>query len=377
MYKKKRRYGNDFGQLRTRIWIKTIFLFVVAFVVIFLVYDLFLFQNFADPAVNFLNLFVQDYERAFLIYQRYVRTYIELYLLAAVIFVFIILLRFYLNIFVRYFNEINDGINSILDRSSTLVLSPELSAIEKKIIRIKLELEQKERASHEAEQRKDDLVMYLAHDIRTPLTSVIGYLSFLEEAPDMPAEQRTNYTRIALEKANRLEKMVDEFFEITRFNAQQTELQKKDIDITYMLMQLADELTPILDVNRNTIRIDAADNLMVHGDPEKLARVFNNVLKNAASYSTANTEIIISAQEAENGVKIVFQNEGETIPPEKLERLFDRFYRVDESRRSQTGGTGLGLAIAKEIVLLHGGTISAESQNNTVTFTIFIPGSEK
>lgn len=377
MHKKKRRYGNDFGQLRTRIWIKTIFLFVVAFVVIFLVYDLFLFQNFADPAVNFLNLFVQDYERAFLIYQRYVRTYIELYLLAAVIFVFIILLRFYLNIFVRYFNEINDGINSILDRSSTLVLSPELSAIEKKIIRIKLELEQKERASHEAEQRKDDLVMYLAHDIRTPLTSVIGYLSFLEEAPDMPAEQRTNYTRIALEKANRLEKMVDEFFEITRFNAQQTELQKKDIDITYMLMQLADELTPILDVNRNTIRIDAADNLMVHGDPEKLARVFNNVLKNAASYSTANTEIIISAQEAENGVKIVFQNEGETIPPEKLERLFDRFYRVDESRRSQTGGTGLGLAIAKEIVLLHGGTISAESQNNTVTFTIFIPGSEK
>ena len=377
MHKKKRRYGNDFGQLRTRIWIKTIFLFFVAFVVIFLVYDLFLFQNFADPAVNFLNLFVQDYERAFLIYQRYVRTYIELYLLAAVIFVFIILLRFYLNIFVRYFNEINDGINSILDRNSTLVLSPELSAIEKKIIRIKLELEQKERASHEAEQRKDDLVMYLAHDIRTPLTSVIGYLSFLEEAPDMPAEQRTNYTRIALEKANRLEKMVDEFFEITRFNAQQTELQKKDIDITYMLMQLADELTPILDVNRNTIRIDAADNLMVHGDPEKLARVFNNVLKNAASYSTANTEIIISAQEAENGVKIVFQNEGETIPPEKLERLFDRFYRVDESRRSQTGGTGLGLAIAKEIVLLHGGTISAESQNNTVTFTIFIPGSEK
>ena len=377
MYKKKRRYGNDFGQLRTRIWIKTILLFVVAFIVIFLVYKLFLYQNFADPAVNFLNLFVQDSERAFFIYQRYVRTYLELYLLAAVIFVFIILLRFYLNNFVRYFNEINDGINSILDRSSTLVLSPELSAIEKKIIRIKLELEQKERASHEAEQRKDDLVMYLAHDIRTPLTSVIGYLSFLEEAPDMPAEQRTNYTRIALEKANRLEKMVDEFFEITRFNAQQTELQKKDIDITYMLMQLADELTPILDVNRNTIRIDAADNLMVHGDPEKLARVFNNVLKNAASYSTANTEIIISAQEAENGVKIVFQNEGETIPPEKLERLFDRFYRVDESRRTQTGGTGLGLAIAKEIVLLHGGTISAESQNNTVTFTIFIPGSEK
>lgn len=377
MYKKKRRYGNDFGQLRTRIWIKTILLFVVAFIVIFLVYKLFLYQNFADPAVNFLNLFVQDSERAFFIYQRYVRTYLELYLLAAVIFVFIILLRFYLNNFVRYFNEINDGINSILDRSSTLVLSPELSAIEKKIIRIKLELEQKERASHEAEQRKDDLVMYLAHDIRTPLTSVIGYLSFLEEAPDMPAEQRTNYTRIALEKANRLEKMVDEFFEITRFNAQQTELQKKDIDITYMLMQLADELTPILDVNRNTIRIDAADNLIVHGDPEKLARAFNNVLKNAASYSTADTEIKISAQEAENGVKIVFQNEGETIPPEKLERLFDRFYRVDESRRTQTGGTGLGLAIAKEIVLLHGGTISAESQNNTVTFTIFIPGSEK
>ena len=360
--------------MRAKILFKTIFMFFLATICIFILYNFFLNKRFADPAVRFIELFTHDNNEAFHIYQRYVRTYIEVYFLAAIIFVFIIILRFYLKNFVKYFNEINDGINSIIDRSNTLNLSPELSAVEKKIIRIKLELEQKERASREAEQRKDDLVMYLAHDIRTPLTSVIGYLSLLEEAPDMPTEQRGKYTHTALDKAYRLEKMLNEFFEITRFNAQQTELQKENVDLSYMLLQLTDELTPVLEKNGNTVRVDTAENLTVYGDPDKLARVFNNVLKNAAAYSTPNSRILIQAEETENGVKIIFQNEGKTIPHEKLSSLFERFYRVDEARASATGGAGLGLAIAKEIVTLHGGAITVESQNNTIAFTICLPG---
>lgn len=113
--------------------------------------------------------------------------------------------------------------------------------------------------------------------------------------------------------------------------------------------------------------------MTIEADPEKLARVFNNILKNAASYSFPHTEIVISAEKLEHEVIIRFQNSGEDIPNEALASLFNKFYRVDQSRSSDTGGTGLGLAIAKEIVTLHGGAISASSKNHVVTFTVSLP----
>ena len=310
--------ADDFRQLRRKILLQSALLFFAAVAAVFTFYRLFFFQNFGNFTVTILNIILHDSERALSLYQRYVRNYLDFYFLTATGVVFLIVVRFYLKNFVRYFNEINDGIHSILFSKDPLTLSPELSATEKKINHIKRELEQKERMSREAEQRKNDLVMYLAHDIRTPLTSVIGYLNLLEEAPDMPAEQRANYTQIALDKAYRLERMVNEFFEITRFNARQTELQKESIDLSVMFMQLTDELTPVLAANGNTVHVDAADDLTVYGDPDKLARVFNNVLKNAAAYSTPNTEIQISAKEIDIGTRITCRNAGKTIPPDKL-----------------------------------------------------------
>ena len=224
-----------------------------------------------------------------------------------------------------------------------------------------------------AEQRKDELVMYLAHDIRTPLTSVIGYLNLLEEDPNMPPEQRAARVHIALEKAYRLETMVNEFFEITKYKSQKITLSKETIDLYYMLVQLSDELSPVLAPRGNTVTLHLDENLTIEADPEKLARVFNNILQNAASYSFPHTEIVISAEKLEHEVIIRFQNSGEDIPNEALASLFDKFYRVDQSRSSDTGGTGLGLAIAKEIVTLHGGAISASSKNHVVTFTVSLP----
>ena len=104
-----------------------------------------------------------------------------------------------------------------------------------------------------------------------------------------------------------------------------------------------------------------------------MARVFNNILKNAAAYSTPNTEILIRAEQRENSVVVTIQNQGPTIPADKLSAIFEKFYRMDEARTSDTGGAGLGLAIAKEIVTLHGGTITAESHENTTTFTVALP----
>ena len=216
--------------------------------------------------------------------------------------------------------------------------------------------------------------MYLAHDIRTPLTSIISYLNLLDEVTDMPDAQRQKYTRITLEKAYQLEKMTNEFFEIARYSLQQIQLNRENIDLCYMLIQLTDELLPVFAENGNTsvVQMESED-ISIYGDPEKLARVFNNILKNAAAYSFPDTEIVISAEQRGEKVQISFCNQGKRIPLEKLEKLFDKFYRLDEMRNTNSGSTGLGLAIAKEIVTLHGGTIRAESENDMVTIIVTLP----
>lgn len=239
--------------------------------------------------------------------------------------------------------------------------------------KVKTAMLQKEQALQNEASRKNDLVAYLAHDLKTPLTSVIGYLSLLVESQDMPEEQRAKFAHVALDKAYRLEGLVNEFFEITRFNLQEIKLQKENIDLYYMLVQMMDEFYPILSAKGNTATLQADESLTAYGDSVKLARVFNNILKNAAAYSTPNTEILIRAKQEEGRVIVSIQNHGPTIPAERLASIFEKFYRMDEARTSNTGGAGLGLAIAKEIVLAHGGTITAQSINEITTFTVSLP----
>jgi len=290
-----------------------------------------------------------------------------------------ILLLFVIFVFAkRYtkpFQDIDSKLDALLsDASSEIYLSKGLAATEQKLGALKQAMEKRLFDAQLAEQRKNELVMYLAHDIRTPLTSVVGYLNLLDEAKDMPEEQREKYTHVALDKAYRLEKMVNEFFEITRYSLQQIELNKENIDLCYMLVQLADELLPVLTRNGNTpaIQIENED-ISVYGDREKLARVFNNILRNAAAYSYPNTEIVISAEEHDGNIEVTFRNQGKMIPQEKLGTIFEKFYRTDDARGSDLGGAGLGLAIAKEIVALHGGTICAKSENETITFIVTLP----
>ena len=130
----------------------------------------------------------------------------------------------------RYFTQIDQGIDALLQEGQgQICLSPEMLPFERKLNAVKQELEEQKAERAMAEQRKDELVMYLAHDIRTPLTSVIGYLNLLEEDPDMPAAQRAKHVHITLEKANRLEEMINEFFEITRLNTGQIRLSRERI----------------------------------------------------------------------------------------------------------------------------------------------------
>lgn len=253
------------------------------------------------------------------------------------------------------------------------VFSEEYEPVSLRMAQIKADIQRNEQILKEEAQRKSDLIAYLAHDLKTPLTSVIGYLSLLDEVPDMPQKQRAKYTGVTLKKAKRLEQLINEFFEITRYNLQQMVLEKETVDLYYLLIQLEDEFYPILKEHENSIRLEANENLMIYADPEKLARVFNNILKNAVVYSYRNTEIVISAEEREAEIQITFSNRGAVIPPQKLNAIFEKFFRLDDARMTNNGGAGLGLAIAKEIVALHQGTITAKSENEETSFTVVLP----
>lgn len=365
----------DYSKLKSKIIWQGLGMTVLAVAITILFYSLFWKGQGGDWIVAFLQRILHiPFEDAMRLYQVIFRNNMGAIWIVTPFVIFLIIFRFFLTRFTQYFNEINQGIDALLKGSSDeIVLSAELSAVEKKLNTVRQTLEKRAMEAKLAEQRKNDLVMYLAHDIRTPLTSVIGYLSLLDEAPDMPAEQKAKYVRVTLDKAGRLEKLMNEFFEITRYNLQQIQVEKEPIDLYYLLLQMIDELYPILTSNGNTAILDADENLSIYGDPAKLARVFNNILKNAAAYSYPNTEIVITAEAQEDVLVISFANQGKTISAEKLSALFERFFRLDEARVSDTGGAGLGLAIAKEIITLHGGTITAQSQNDTIIFTICLP----
>ena len=365
----------DYSLLKGKIFRQTILVMLASVLSIWIFYILFWQGRVSEWFVAvFQRLFNMDYWRAVAVYEAIFRDHLEFFLLFGIIFFFFVIFRVFLNWFPKYLNQINQGIDELIEENrEEIVLSPELGATEKRLNEVRRTLEKRGLEAQLAEQRKNDLVMYLAHDIKTPLTSIIGYLSLLDEISDMPEEQRMRYVHITLDKAYRLEKMINEFFEITRFNMQHIYLEKETIDLYYMLVQLTDELLHILSKNGNTTVLHADENLTINADPEKLARVFNNILKNAAAYSYPDSEILISAEQLEEQIRISFKNKGKTIPQEKLMSIFEKFYRLDEARTTNGGGTGLGLAIAKEIVSLHGGTITAESENNTVEFIVTLP----
>ncbi|MDD2497949.1 MAG: ATP-binding protein [Desulfitobacteriaceae bacterium] len=319
------------------------------------------------------SVFNVGWEKASWIYISNVRENIEIIMMITIIVFFIIFFRLSLTWFSKYFDEIVAGVDQLAEESGNkIAMSPELNFMEQKLNQVKDKLAARSKEAQEAERRKNELVIYLAHDIKTPLTSVIGYLNLLDEIPNMPAEQKAKYVNITLEKAYRLESLIDEFFEITRYSLHSVPLKKENIDLYYMLIQITDEAYPQLSANGKKVAILAAEDFTIYGDSDKLARVFNNILKNAIAYSYDGSTINISAEVREKVSMIRFENEG-AIPQAKLGSIFEKFYRLDDARSSATGGAGLGLAIAKDIVTSHGGTIEAQSDNSHIVFLITLP----
>ena len=277
----------------------------------------------------------------------------------------------------RYMDELIRAAEALASSGDAPIqLSPALGGVQDNLNLVREQALRNAILAKEAEQRKNDLVVYLAHDLKTPLTSVIGYLTLLRDEPQISPEMRARYTGIALEKAERLEELINEFFDITRFNLTALSLNCEQISLSRMLEQIVSEFIPILNEKELSWKTEIAPDVDYYCDPDKLQRVFDNLLRNAVNYSYGGTQLFLSMGQTDNGIEIRIQNHGKTIPPDKLDKIFEQFFRLDSSRASVTGGAGLGLAIAKEIVGLHGGTIKAESENESITFTVALPLAE-
>lgn len=285
---------------------------------------------------------------------------------------------------VRY-DALYEMVRAVADGRDHLPDLPEDLAEDRTMVEnVRKQQEQREHAAREAEGRKNELVAYLAHDIKTPLTSVTGYLSLLSEAPDMPAEQRERYIASALNKAYRLDEMMDGFFDITRFNIGSLELERSRFDLATFCEQLADEFQPEAGQRAIQIVVSAPEETDIFADAEKLFRAMGNIIRNALAYEDTNSVVQVIAQvdstadsAAEHkscgNCSIAVVDHGKEISPAHLERIFEKFYREGNARSASTGGAGLGLAIAREIARAHGGDITARSENGVTTFTLTIP----
>ena len=250
------------------------------------------FARFFVDALVFLNV---NEKTAIHLYWKLVGDNKTFYMIVGYLILFALFFYVALSQMTKYLDQIDHGIENIISESTDPIhLITELKPIE---IRL---------------NEKNDLVLFLAHDLKTPLTSIVAYLTMLEDHPDMPEEERKAYTHIALEKSIRLGELINEFFDITRYNLQNIELEPVEIDLT------ADELYGVLQEKKLTCEVDVEEDLMIYGDPDKLARVFDNILRNAIAYCYANTEIRIEAKIKDGDIEITFTNAGDKIPGDML-----------------------------------------------------------
>lgn len=321
------------------------------------------------------NIFPHLYDLLDNIYELvFERAYFIFIIFGTTLIIVLSLLYKLLNKIFSYVFAVSESADKLFDKNVEYInLPPEMVEVEKKLNHFKTEAIKNERLARENEQKKNELIVYLAHDIKTPLTSMIGYLSLLSEIKDMPQEQRNRYIDIALDKSYRLEDLINELFDVARFNSEKIVLEKEEINLNLMLEQIADDFYPTLKEMNKKINFTSDEKTILYADPDKLSRVFNNLIKNAVNYSKENTDIDISILNKENQATVKITNKGKQIPKEKLDKIFEKFYRLDSSRTSKTGGSGLGLAIAKEIVELHGGRIYAESDMKETTFSVILP----
>lgn len=314
-----------------------------------------------------------DYEESFYIYHNLIRKNKNLIIVATFFSILLIMFRVLINFMSNYFDEISRGLDILLEESDKdISLSKEMNFLENRLKLGKEILKNRRKDAQDAEDRKNDLIMYLAHDLKTPLTSIIGYLNLLVDMPFLSPDEKLKYIELVLDKAYHLENLINEIFEITKLNSKRLPLNKERFNLNLMLNQLADEFYPILVDNSKSISLNLEANIYFYGDSSKLGRAFKNLIKNAIFYSPANSKIKINSRLTNNKILVQFINPSSPLSKDDLVNIFTEFYRLDKSRSTKTGGTGLGLLITKEIVEAHGGKIWAEYSEGQIIFNIVL-----
>ncbi len=275
----------------------------------------------------------------------------------------------------RYISRISDAMQSISEGDLNITVDIEgddefsvMAASLNKMVEDLRGLMDKER---EAERTKNELITNIAHDLRTPLTSIIGYLELLSGETKLDPEVQKKYIGIAYVKTKRLEKLIEDLFGFTKLNYGKISMHVAKVDVVKLLSQLLEEFYPSF-VDKN-LSYELQSNVpaqMISADGNLLARLFDNLINNAIKYGADGKRILVKVHGSEELVTIQVINYGYVIPEEELPLIFNKFYRVEQSRSTNTGGTGLGLAIAKNIVDMHGGTIHVTSDLSGTVFTI-------
>lgn len=356
--------NKEFIKLRNSIAIKSVIRIVLYSLVSIILLGIFVDVIFNDSLANSLARFDRD------IYYWCVANK-RLLMSIAFLIIFIIVSFLVIRNTSNNVVKIISAMDKILkDPEREIKLSDDLVILENRLNNIRVDLVTSQNNAKEQTQKKNDLIMYMAHDLKTPLTSIIGYLTLLSEEKNISKGLQEKYIDIALKKSLRVEELINQFFDITRYNLQDMPITKQNINLTMLIEQLVEESYPMLQEKNLTCKFNNSENIMCFGDGDKLARAFGNLLKNAISYSYENTCIDIEIAIENEKIKIVFKNKGDKIPEYKLEKIFDKFYRGDEARTTSNGGAGLGLAITKQIIELHGGKISVKNNDEYIEFYI-------
>ena len=275
-----------------------------------------------------------------------------------------------------YIGKISDAVRDIsegdLNTTIEVVGDDEFSAMAANLNKMVEEIRQLMDKEREAERTKNELITNVAHDLRTPLTSIIGYLEILsgKSAPLTP-EMQTKYIDIAYSKSKRLEKLIEDLFGFTKLNYGRISMRVTKVDIIKLLGQLLEESYP--NFSNKGLSYELQSNVpakVILADGNLLARLFDNLINNAIKYGAEGKRILVRVHAAAETVQVSVTNYGYVIPAEELPLIFDKFYRVEQSRSTHTGGTGLGLAIVKNIVDMHGGDITVKSDLNGTVFTV-------
>ena len=340
-----------------------IFINIILSSIVFLVISLFLIYNFVisqnankiNAGENFLSLFIA------LIFGVVVFTI-----------TFVLLERKKYNSMIEIYNAIKRISNGNIVEEIVIDTNDEFSTMAEDLNVMQIRIRELLESERESEKQKNELITNIAHDLRTPLTSILGYLEIIETNKNLTDEQKKNYVNIAYEKSKRLEVLIEDLFAFTKLNYGKLSLKIEKFDMVKLIEQLIQELYPLFEKAEISYEFESSEeSLLVEADPKLMVRLFENLINNAIKYGKEGKKIVIKlVKNLDDTFFVSVINYGRAIPKESIKRLFDKFYRVDASRNSQVSGSGLGLAIAKNIVDLHKGNLSVKSDKNGTEFKV-------